>query len=46
MKHVYPHLEGGHIKPVVHQSFPLSEVGEAHALMHSGQHMGKIVLEI
>ena len=43
---VYPHLENGAIRPVVDQIFPLEEVERAHERMQSGQHMGKIILEM
>jgi len=46
LEHVYPHLESGAIHPVVQQVFALEEVEQAHALMKSGQHMGKIVLSM
>ena len=41
---VWPLLESGAIKPVIHQVFPAAEAAEAHALMESNQHIGKIVL--
>lgn len=41
---VWPWLEDGRIKPVVHQTFPLAEAGRAHELIESGLHMGKVVL--
>lgn len=44
LQRVYPHLENGAIAPVVQQVFPLEDVEQAHQLMQSGQHMGKIVL--
>ena len=43
---VWPHLESGRIRPVVHSVFPLAEAAEAHRLMDSGDHVGKIVLEV
>jgi NADPH2:quinone reductase len=43
---VWPLLEAGAIKPVVFQSLPLSEAAEAHRLMESGAHIGKIVLTV
>jgi NADPH2:quinone reductase len=46
LAHVYPYLGSGAVKPIVHQEFPLAEVGQAHALMQSGEHMGKIVLSM
>lgn len=41
---VWPWLEGGAVKPVVHRVFPAAQAAEAHALMESGQHIGKIML--
>ncbi|MDB5715394.1 MAG: NAD(P)H-quinone oxidoreductase [Sphingomonadales bacterium] len=43
---VWPHAEAGRLKPVIDRVFPLSDAAEAHALMDSGTHVGKIVLEI
>jgi NADPH2:quinone reductase len=43
---VWPLLEAGRIKPVVHATFPLERAAAAHALMESGTHVGKIVLEV
>ena len=45
-QHVWPMLAAGAIRPVVHQAFPLSDAGEAHRLMESSGHVGKIVLEL
>ena len=41
---VWPLIESGKIKPVVHAAFPLAEAAQAHALMESAAHIGKIVL--
>lgn len=46
LENVWPLLEKGHAQPVIYQSFPLSEAENAHALMESSQHMGKIILTI
>jgi len=43
---VWPLIESGKIKPVVHASFTLAEAARAHALMESGTHIGKIVLTV
>ncbi len=43
---VWPHVEAGRLKPVVDRVFPLSDAAGAHALMDSGTHVGKIVLEV
>ena len=41
---VWPLIEAGCIKPVIHQVFPASEAAAAHSLMESSTHVGKIVL--
>lgn len=41
---VWPLLASGAIKPVVHSTFAAADAAKAHALMESGQHVGKIVL--
>ena len=41
---VWPWLESGAIKPVIHQVFPAQQAAAAHALMESNQHIGKLVL--
>ncbi len=41
---VWPWLESGQVKPVLHQTFPASEAAAAHALMETNQHIGKLVL--
>jgi putative PIG3 family NAD(P)H quinone oxidoreductase len=43
---VWPLLEGGLIRPLIHQTFPLAEASKAHALMESGEHVGKIALVV
>lgn len=45
-EHVWPLLEYGQIKPVIHATFPLTEAAKAHALMESSQHIGKIILTV
>lgn len=41
---VWPLLEAGRVRPVIHATFPLAQAAAAHALMESGAHIGKIVL--
>jgi putative PIG3 family NAD(P)H quinone oxidoreductase len=43
---VWPYAEGGKLKPVIDSSFALSDAAKAHARMESGEHVGKIVLEV
>ena len=42
---VWPLLDAGTVKPVIHAIFPLAEASAAHALMDSSAHCGKIMLE-
>ncbi len=44
-QHVWPLLEAGKARPVIHQVFPAREAAAAHALMESSRHIGKIMLE-
>ena len=41
---VWPLLESGAIKPVIHSTFFAADAPNAHTLMESNQHIGKIVL--
>jgi NADPH2:quinone reductase len=43
---VWPHLEAGRIRPILSATFPLDKAAEAHKLMESGEHVGKIVLTV
>jgi NADPH2:quinone reductase len=43
---IWPLIERGAIKPVVHAVLPLEKASEAHALMESSAHVGKIILEV
>lgn len=43
---VWPLLESGRIRPVVHATFPLAQAAQAHGLMESGRHIGKIILTV
>jgi NADPH2:quinone reductase len=42
---VWPLIEAGRIRPVIHQVFPAGQAAQAHALMESSTHVGKIVLD-
>jgi len=44
LKNVWPLIENGQIKPVIHSTFAAVDAAKAHALMQSNQHIGKIVL--
>lgn len=43
-KYVWPLIEKGEVKPQIFRTFPLAQAAEAHRLMESSQHCGKIVL--
>lgn len=43
-EHVWPLLLAGTVRPVVHSTFAAADASQAHALMESNQHVGKIVL--
>lgn len=45
-REVWPHLEAGRIRPVIHATFPLDRAADSHVMMESGDHVGKIVLEV
>jgi NADPH2:quinone reductase len=42
---VWPLIEVGKVKPVIHTVFPATQAAQAHALMESSAHVGKIVLD-
>jgi putative PIG3 family NAD(P)H quinone oxidoreductase len=43
---VWPYAEGGRLRPVIDSIFPLAEAAQAHERMETGEHVGKIVLEV
>jgi NADPH2:quinone reductase len=43
---IWPLIEAGKIRPVIYKSFPLEQASEAHRLMETSQHIGKIVLTV
>lgn len=43
---VWPLIEDGKVKPQLFRTFPLTQADEAHALMETSAHIGKIVLEV
>ncbi len=42
---VWPLLEAGTIRPIIHQVYPAAEAARAHALMESSAHIGKLMLQ-
>jgi NADPH2:quinone reductase len=45
-RNVWPLLSEGRVRPIIHATFPLAQASEAHRLMESSQHIGKIVLTL
>ena len=45
-KNVWPLLAAGRVRPVIHATFPLAKADDAHRLMETSAHIGKIVLTI
>ena len=45
-EHVWPLLEQGRALPVIHAVFPLAAAADAHRLMESSRHIGKIMLQV
>lgn len=43
-EHVWPLLASGAVRPVIHSTFAAADAAQAHALMESNRHTGKIVL--
>lgn len=44
-KKVWPLMDSGTIRPIIHQTFPLEKAADAHQLMESSNHIGKILLK-
>ncbi len=45
-EHVWPLIERGAVRPIVHATFPLRDAAEAHRVMESSAHIGKLVLTV
>jgi NADPH:quinone reductase len=45
-REVWPLLDAGKVKPMIHRIFPLAQAGDAHRLMETSAHIGKIVLTV
>ena len=45
-EHVWPLLDAGRAGPVIHAVYPFDQAAEAHRVMESSVHIGKLVLEV
>ncbi|MGI8722936.1 MAG: NAD(P)H-quinone oxidoreductase [Geodermatophilaceae bacterium] len=45
-EHVWPSVESGQIRPIIDRILPMSEAAEAHRVVESSAHMGKVLLEV
>jgi len=43
-EHVWPLIEAGQVKPVVHRTFPLTQAADAHRELEAGANIGKVLL--
>jgi NADPH2:quinone reductase len=43
---IWPLIDAGRIQPVIFKTFALAQASAAHELIESGQHIGKVVLEV
>ncbi|MCX4915877.1 NAD(P)H-quinone oxidoreductase [Streptomyces sp. NBC_00687] len=43
-EHVWPLIDGGHVRPVVDRELPMSEAGAAHRVLEESGHIGKVLL--
>lgn len=46
LEHIWPHVESGRIKPTIYKTFPLEAAADAHRMLESGKHVGKIILSL
>ena len=45
-EHVWPLVEAGRIRPIVHERYPLAEAARAHREMEASTHVGKLLLRV
>jgi NADPH2:quinone reductase len=46
VKNVWPKIEDGTIKPLIHKVLPITEAEKAHAILERGENIGKVVLSV
>lgn len=44
--HVWPLVEAGEVRPIIHARFPLAQAAEAHQVLASSTHIGKVLLTV
>ena len=44
VKHVWPMIAAGTVRPIVHATFPLADVAQAHQVLEDSSHVGKVLL--
>ena len=42
--HVWPMIADGRVRPILHATFPLADVAQAHQVLEESSHVGKVVL--
>ena len=45
-EHVWPLIEDGRVRPIVHATYPLADASQAHREMEASSHIGKLLLRI
>ncbi len=45
-EHVWPLVESGVVRPIVHATYPLADAAEAHRVMEASTHVGKLLLTV
>ena len=45
-EHVWPLVEAGRVRPIVHERYPLAEAAQAHREMEASTHVGKLLLRV
>ena len=45
-EHVWPLFESGAVRVIVHEAFPLERAADAHRMMESSAHIGKLILQV
>ncbi len=43
-EHVWPLVEGGHVRPVIDRELPMSDAPAAHRVLEESGHVGKVLL--